>query len=285
MFGIRFVNSEADDILRYCTIEYAKKPETGGSGDPNLAGGGILCCGPWKEEIDSYVPSSPTIDHCLIANNYAEFGGGIACVDWSEAEITNNTIVDNSAMIYGAGISVEGASPMIANNVIAHNSGEMGGGILNWFGSGSIINNTIVHNRPNAMELGPTLAVLEGQPVLNNIIWQNEIYMMEVDLPEEYVSVPEQYDIRFNNIQGGWEGDGNIHVDPHFADPENRDYHLKSQAGRWDPSSETWVQDDVTSPCIDAGQPDTPFYLEPVPNGRIINMGAYGGTGEASKSP
>ena len=287
-FGIRFVNSEADDILRYCTIEYAKKPETGGSDDADLAGGGILCCGPWEEEIGFYVPSSPTIDHCLIANNYAEFGGGIACVDESEAEITNNTIADNSVRIYGAGISVEFASPMIANNVIAHNSGSMGGGILNWFGSASIINNTIVHNRPNAMELGPTTifpVVWEGQPVLNNIIWQNEIYMMEVDLPEEYVSVPEQYDIRFNDIQGGWEGYGNISVDPHFADPENRDYHLKSQAGRWDPSSETWVQDDVTSPCIDAGQPDAPVYSEPVPNGRIINMGAFGGTGEASKSP
>ncbi len=42
--------------------------------------------------------------------------------------------------------------------------------------------------------------------------------------------------------------------------------------------------DEVTSPCIDAGDPMSPIGLEPFPNGGIINMGAYGGTSEASKS-
>ncbi|MBN2132554.1 MAG: hypothetical protein JW741_23840 [Sedimentisphaerales bacterium] len=63
------------------------------------------------------------------------------------------------------------------------------------------------------------------------------------------------------------------------------DYHLKSQAGRWDPVSEAWVIDDVTSPCIDAGAPNSPVADEPEPNGARINLGAYGGTAEASKSP
>ena len=59
---------------------------------------------------------------------------------------------------------------------------------------------------------------------------------------------------------------------------------MKSEAGRWDPQGGTWVQDDVTSPCIDAADPISPFALEPLPNGDRINMGAYGGTAEASKS-
>jgi hypothetical protein len=42
--------------------------------------------------------------------------------------------------------------------------------------------------------------------------------------------------------------------------------------------------DDVTSPCIDAGDPNSPVGDEPEPNGDRINMGAYGGTTEASKS-
>jgi hypothetical protein len=62
------------------------------------------------------------------------------------------------------------------------------------------------------------------------------------------------------------------------------DCHLKSQAGRWDPVARLWVQDEVTSPCIDAGDPATPAGDEPQPNGGRINMGAYGGTAEASKS-
>ena len=42
--------------------------------------------------------------------------------------------------------------------------------------------------------------------------------------------------------------------------------------------------DEVTSLCIDAGDPMMPINFEPFPNGGIINMGAYGGTVEASKS-
>lgn len=62
------------------------------------------------------------------------------------------------------------------------------------------------------------------------------------------------------------------------------DYHLKSEAGRWDPNTETWVIDTVTSFCIDSGDPCDSIGYEPNPNGGRINMGAYGSTWEASKS-
>ena len=44
------------------------------------------------------------------------------------------------------------------------------------------------------------------------------------------------------------------------------------------------MMDEVTNPCIDAGDPVRPIGPEPFAHGGIINMGAYGGTGEASKS-
>ena len=53
---------------------------------------------------------------------------------------------------------------------------------------------------------------------------------------------------------------------------------------RWDPINENRVKDMVTSPCIDAGEPTSLVDFEPFPNGGIINMGAYGGTVEASMS-
>lgn len=90
--------------------------------------------------------------------------------------------------------------------------------------------------------------------------------------------------IAHSNIQGGWSGIGNIDADPCFAEVDANDFHLKSQGGSWSPDSQSWVQDGVTSPCIDAGNPADPVGLEPFPNGGIINMGAYGGTDEASKS-
>jgi hypothetical protein len=62
------------------------------------------------------------------------------------------------------------------------------------------------------------------------------------------------------------------------------DYHLKSRTGRWDPARGVWTQDYITSLCIDAGDPEGPVGDEPEPNGGRINMGAYGGTAQASKS-
>jgi len=112
--------------------------------------------------------------------------------------------------------------------------------------------------------------------------------------------------IRYSCIAGSWLGRGNIAGDPWFAragawvdgsyrsvvvTPDHPDavwvmgdYHLQSQVGRWDPGLRQWVQDAATSPGIDAGDPASPVGDEPLPNGDIIDMGAYGGTAEAGKS-
>jgi hypothetical protein len=112
--------------------------------------------------------------------------------------------------------------------------------------------------------------------------------------------------LTYSNVQGGYAGEGNIDVDPCFiapgywADPNDLarevgpedpcavwvpgDYHLKSQAGHWDRQAAEWVQDEVTSVCIDAGDPNGAIGVEPFPNGGIVNLGAYGGTAEASLS-
>lgn len=280
-FGIRFLNSGADDTLRQCTIEYAKKPSSSGGGLLDLFGGAILCCSPPEEEPGFPIASSPTIDSCLIAHNLARTGGAIMCTDESEAIITNNTIIENSAQIDGAGIALYYAYCEIANNVIADNSaGAVGGGIMNYLGCPSITNNTIVHNRPSAMQLEVTTDwgfVFETCSIANNIIWDNEIFMSE-DVGAD------EYEIQFNDIQGGWQGVGNVDVDPLFSDPAAGGYHLKSKAGRWDPGTQGWVKDRATSPCIDAGDPSSDVADEPQPNGQRINMGAYGGTEQASKS-
>jgi hypothetical protein len=54
--------------------------------------------------------------------------------------------------------------------------------------------------------------------------------------------------------------------------------------GDLSPSTELWVLDKQTSPCIDAGDTRIYYGAEPIPNGRRINMGAYGGTSQASAS-
>jgi len=45
-----------------------------------------------------------------------------------------------------------------------------------------------------------------------------------------------------------------------------------------------WVTDGGTSPCIDTGDPASTWTAELWPHGMQINMGAFGGTPEASMS-
>jgi len=107
-------------------------------------------------------------------------------------------------------------------------------------------------------------------------------------------------------------GLGNIDHNPCFVDPGYwdlnstpldvsddfwviGDYHLKSEGWRWDGHGLCWNYDDVTSRCIDAGNPGLVLANEPqiVPGDPDklrgenirINMGVYGGTTEASIPP
>jgi hypothetical protein len=94
---------------------------------------------------------------------------------------------------------------------------------------------------------------------------------------------------------GALGGIGNIGADPLFANPEDGDYHLKSAGWRWDIERRRWHYDEITSPCIDAGNPGSPLNGEllAMPDGPShlwgtnlrINMGCYGGTAEASIHP
>jgi len=208
--------------------------------------------------------------NCVLAGfTIADSNNGVYCSAASPT-IVNCSIVGNVS----AGMKLYiGSNPTVSNCIIAENGGSgiamfiftAGRKIL--FNSPTIVNCTIVGNS----EIG----ISEGKPtVLNSIIYGNGVQIAGSSAV-----------VKYSDVKGGFSGEGNIDADPFFADPDNGDYHLKSQAGRWDPASHSWVTDEVNSPCIDAGDPSTPLGSEPLNNGGVINMGAYGGTLEASKSP
>jgi len=128
--------------------------------------------------------------------------------------------------------------------------------------------------------------------ILNSIIWWGDQQF------RIWLFGNSSLDIAYSCIKGGssgvykepgsgstlvW-GLGNLDLNPVFADTTVGDLHLKSQAGRWNGTG--WVMDDVTSACIDTGCPGTPLGDEPADANNVrVNMGVYGGTAEASKSP
>jgi len=81
--------------------------------------------------------------------------------------------------------------------------------------------------------------------------------------------------------QMGLSGRGIETPSPMFADEW---YHLRSQRGRYWPRFHVWALDEITSPCVDGGDPLLHPGAEPMPNGGRLNMGAYGGTAFASMS-
>jgi hypothetical protein len=243
--------------------------------------------------MDNYLGSPILIDCKFISNTAYQYGGGIYDVS-SSSVLTNCIFTNNRASYNGAGIYNRRSKQLLINSIFTCNS-------TNWNGSSIYMNdnsNIILINctfKGNYGNNGDTLSchpsLYSGTAWLSNcIMWNsgNEIYNKDYLMRIDPIIL-----VTYSNVRGGWEGQGNIDIDPLFADPNNGDFHLKSQAGRWDPASGSWpcttlgtgwMIDNVTSPCIDAGDPNGPIGDEPQPNGGIINMGAYGGTSQASKS-
>jgi predicted outer membrane repeat protein len=246
------------DVISNCVVMWNKAGRDGGG-------------------IQHEGPVERTISHCTVIHNTANYdGGGICSKDMTflnQARINNCTLCSNTAGGDGGGV--------------------YSGGYTSWV------------------------------TITNSVLWDNTAANgneMAVDYEyDEGACWPSTITVSYSDVQGGagevytpecailnW-GPGNIDIYPLFfkkdyewyLDPNNTstdpnddfwnlmtveaDYHLKSRSGRWDPNTESWVYDPNTSPCVDAGDPNSDYWAEPWPNGGRINMGAYGGTAEASR--
>lgn len=233
------------------------------------------------------------IEECVLqGNNY-----GIKFSSNSQGTLCRSRVVNNSNMA----VDYSSSSGFVLNNVIANNNRR--GVDCTYNSDVDVINNTIVNNGFAAISCSPT----DVMNICNNIISSHEFAIMSIGQNSiNYLNI--SHNNCYNNDHNYWyewgifcipedpdcisEGEsrafvpipgvGEMYINPMFAN--NNDYHLVSEHGRWDSISRQWVEDDVTSPCIDAGSLSTPIGPEPFPNGGIINMGAYGGTPKASKS-
>jgi predicted outer membrane repeat protein len=207
--------------------------------------------------------ANPMISNNVIRNNSGTWVGGIYCGNGNPT-IQNNIIRGNSAE-YGGGIFCQFYSdPIISNNLICENFAYGGGGGIycEYYSDATIINNTVTNN--SAYGYGGGIYSEDSSPIItNNVFWADtagsEVYFSG-GLPI----------ITYCDIWGGWEGEGNIDVDPLFRDPESGDYHLMSTA----------CGDLYDSPCIDVGHPgiidsllDCSWGLGTI----LSDMGAYGG--------
>jgi len=309
--GGLFFWDEASLILNNCTIT---------ANSAKNFGGGFSCYNNASATLTDCIVSDNSVTGATAF--VAGYGGGVSCTDSSSLTLTNCTIAKNSAGFSAGGVMCYKSSAILKECVIAENSAaRLGGAIFCETDSSMTITNCIISENSARQRGGGLECYLNSSLTLTNCtIWGNSadqsgggldsFNRCSVAVINSIVSVntsPQGRQISLRNpaatltiaysniangqagisVEGGsvlnWD-EGNMDADPLFADPNNDDFHLKSAAGRWDPNSQTWVQDDVTSPCIDAGDPNSDWTAELWPHGERINMGAYGGTREASMS-
>ncbi|WP_292390226.1 PKD domain-containing protein [Methanosarcina sp. UBA5] len=203
------------------------------------------------------------------------FGSGSYLNSSTNVHVHHNQIYDTGTSTSSGnigGIVSDGFNATIENNVI---DGAYGAGIaqkkvysspLNGLGYVIIARNNIITNTRNS-SAGYGVGISNFFNDTHSFVLQNNCL--------------------YNNPGGDYSsniyaGSGDIQADPQYADRNNHDYHLKSKTGRW--TGVDWVNDSVSSPCIDAGYPLSDYSKEPEPNGGRINIGPDGNTIYASKS-
>lgn len=238
-------------------------------------------------------PEESHFQDSMFSDNSAVNGGGIYASD-SYLHLLTSRIVGNTAS-NGAGLYLEFTPAYFNNSIISYNNASVsGGGIYIESVNLSVNNCNIVYN--SAAISGSALydhnEASAYKDIKHAIIWgQSGPSLMVGDC-----------NMTYSDVQGGYPGLGNINEDPLFVDAAAGDYHLRSYGWRWIPINigtypQPWGNDSQTSRCIDAGDPvvddgkeiDIVRYdsLIPSPYGlnQRINMGAYGGTKEASMPP
>jgi hypothetical protein len=259
--------------------------------------------------------SNPTLANCKFIENSSLAGGGMFNEE-SEPMLSDCAFNRNSSTGSGGGMFNENGNPILLSCIFSENSAprRSGGGMYNrsnsqpsmsnciFTGNSAInggamdnihtsrpvlINCTLCSNVATQTDGGGISNFQDALPILVNcILWGNSDQSGTGATSQISGSAEVSYSCVQDSMNiNPWHGEGNINANPFFVDTENRDYHLKSQSGRWDTTSQGWVIDPISSPCIDTGDPSISVGLERFPNGGRINMGAYGGTPEASLSP
>jgi hypothetical protein len=255
-------NIISDNSARYGAgihISYNSSPNINGNTIiENIAGwgGGAIFC--------SHNASPIICDNTISGNISTYYGGGLECHE-SSPILCRNTISENSTNLGGV-IYCANSNPAILMNLLSRNTAENGGGIFCLTSVPIISNNTMIENIVHSYG-GAIYWYNSTSEIINTIFWAN---VADSGGTEIYLNETSSIAITFSDIQGGWDGEGNIDSDPLFRYPENGDFHLMAID----------CDDPHDSPCIDMGTPGIIDSLLDCDWGlgmQRSDMGAYGG--------
>lgn len=230
----------------------------------------------WEWGAISFAGQKLRVTNCLIENNQND---GIWCAYESEqpddvtVEITNNIIRENGDD--GIFTVISGKQAFICRKNQILNNGNYG--VNFWYGNGTFENNVVAANSSHGISCNTSTIQLNLVTIANNK--GTGIYCEDNSKPTVTNSIifgnlwsaieleNSTINVAYSDVQNYWDGVGNLALPPQFVNPDADDYHLSP-----------------ASPCIDGGNPAADYSNEPIPNGQVVNQGAYGNTSEATTS-
>jgi parallel beta-helix repeat protein/predicted outer membrane repeat protein len=261
--GMVNAGSGASPTLTNCTFTQNAADETGGAvfnvsySNPTLVDCLISenSAGVRGGGMENRQYGAPTLINCRLINNLSD---GIYFANSASGTLTDCAFIGNSGR--GA-ICYAGSSPTLLNCIFTGNSGG-GMSCLGYEGT----NPTLINCTFSGNSGSPGGAIYCGGysgPALTNCVLWNGIdgVWCEADATPT---------ITYSDVQGGWEGTGNIDADPLFVPGPLGPYYL----------SQTAAGDPFQSPCSDAGDAASPLVdgttrCDEVLDTGIVDMGYH----------
>ncbi len=228
--------------------------------------------------------STPVINNCTFENNTAtnNAGGGVYNSSSTSSLINNSIFTANTGTNGSAIYNGSNSTSLITNSIFNHNlaSSTGGGGIYTESPTMIITNSTFFYNSGaygGAIFNGATLTLMNCSlsdnvaytkaggiynvgvaTITNSILWDNG--------EEIYNGGDASATVTYSDVEGGYDGDGNIDSNPLFVHaepgPTPPDLHLTANS----PAIDTGTSD---------GAPNTDLEGNPRPQGEGFDMGAY----------
>ncbi len=188
--------------------------------------------------------ASPTIRSCIVTSNTAlgsgGGGGGMSCF-FASPRVVNCLYFDNQAQVSGGAVFNEGGSaPIFINTTFADNTALQGAGIFSTSSTPRLISCISWFNNDDA---------IAGSAI-----------------------------VTYSNIQTGFAGEGNININPQFANLAGGDLSLASNSPCIDAGDSTAIAGEVSMDLDDAQRGvDDPATNDTGKQvfGLVVDMGAY----------